>query len=374
MTEGLQLSLPKRINLIRITLVLSLLISVLLSLNLWCGDRSFPVTPIIQLNWLNSSYDFIWIVLVILFWITSLFFRFQRVFIFLACLFCFFLILFDLNRLQPWFFMYNSLLVMFIFYNGRVDEPNKNTSFFIIIQLIFASFYFFNGISCLNDQFVKESFEVIISPIQTLVSERHFIFLKKIGFLVPYLLMFIGLGLMISSIRYLAFSFAFLLHLILLVLFFPSANHLNYSLWLSNLTFIFLLFFMFSGNINPPIYSLILLFNRILFYPVFVFFIVLPFFNLTNKWPDFLSSNSKGGNNKHLEIKINKDIKQQLSPYERFFLVPTDSLFFVDYQHWCHHELNSDCIPSERVFNSILNYFNSINENKKKGVVAKITK
>ena len=374
MTEGLQLSLPKRINLIRITLVLSLLISVLLSLNLWCGDRSFPVTPILQVNWLNSSYDFIWIVLVILFWITSLFLRFQRVFIFLACLFCFFLILFDLNRLQPWFFMYNSLLVLFIFYNGRVDEPNKNTSFFIIIQLIFASFYFFNGISCLNDQFVKESFEVIISPVQTLVSERHFIFLKKTGFLVPYLLMFIGLGLMISSIRYLAFSFAFLLHLILLVLFFPSANHLNYSLWLSNLTFIFLLFFMFSGNINPPIYSLILLFNRILFYPVLVFFIVLPFFNSTNKWPDFLSSNSKGGNNKHLELKINKDIKKQLSSYERFFLIPTDSLFFVDYQNWCLHELNSDCIPSERVFNSILNYFNSINENKKKGVVAKITK
>ena len=374
MTEGLQLTLPKRINLIRTTLVLSLLISVLLSLNLWCGDRSFPVTPILQVNWLKSSYDFIWIVLVILFWITSLFLRFQRVFIFLACLFCFFLILFDLNRLQPWFFMYNSLLVLFIFYNGRVDEPNKNTSFFIIIQLIFASFYFFNGISCLNDQFVKESFEVIISPVQTLVSERHFIFLKKTGFLVPYLLMFIGLGLMISSIRYLAFSLAFLLHLILLVLFFPSANHLNYSLWLSNLTFIFLLFFMFSGNINPPIYSLILLFNRILFYPVFLFFIILPFFNSTNKWPDFLSSNSKGGNNKVLEIKINKDIKQQLSSYERYFLVPTDSLFFVDYQNWCLHELNSDCIPSERVFNSILNYFNSINENKKKGVVAKITK
>ena len=374
MTEGLQLTLPKRINLIRTTLVLSLLISVLLSLNLWCGDRSFPVTPILQVNWLKSSYDFIWIVLVILFWITSLFLRFQRVFIFLACLFCFFLILFDLNRLQPWFFMYNSLLVLFIFYNGRVDEPNKNTSFFIIIQLIFASFYFFNGISCLNDQFVKESFEVIISPVQTLVSERHFIFLKKTGFLVPYLLMFIGLGLMISSIRYLAFSLAFLLHLILLVLFFPSANHLNYSLWLSNLTFIFLLFFMFSGNINPPIYSLILLFNRILFYPVFLFFIILPFFNSTNKWPDFLSSNSKGGNNKVLEIKINKDIKQQLSSYERYFLVPTDSLFFVDYQNWCLHELNSDCIPSERVFKSILNYFNSINENKKKGVVAKITK
>ena len=191
--EGSKLSISQRINLIRITLILSLLISVFLSLNLWYGDRSFPVTPILQVNWLNSSYDFIWIVLVILFWITSLFLRFQRVFIFLACLFCFFLILFDLNRLQPWFFMYNSLLVMFIFYNGRVDEPNKNTSFFIILQLIFASFYFFNGISCLNDQFVKESFEVIISPVQTLVSERHFIFLKKTGFLAPYLLIFIGL-------------------------------------------------------------------------------------------------------------------------------------------------------------------------------------
>ena len=108
--------------------------------------------------------------------------------------------------------------------------------------------------------------------------------------------------------------------------------------------------------------------------PVFVFFIVLPFFNLINKWPDFLSSNSKGGNNKHLEIKINKKIKHQLPSYERFFLIPTDSLFLLDYQHWCLHELNSDCIPNEKVFNSILNYFNALNDNKKKGVVAKITK
>ena len=51
-----------------------------------------------------------------------------------------------------------------------------------------------------------------------------------------------------------------------------------------------------------------------------------------------------------------------------------DSLFLLDYQHWCLHELNSDCIPSEKVFNSILNYFNALNDNKKKGVVAKITK
>jgi hypothetical protein len=131
---------------------------------------------------------------------------------------------------------------------------------------------------------------------------------------------------------------------------------------------------LFSGNTKQTNYSFIFLFNRILFYPVFIFFIVLPFFNLINKWPDFLSSNSKGGNNIVLELKINKKIKQQLPSYERFFLTPTDSLFLLDYQHWCLHELNSDCIPSEKVFNSILNYFNSINENKKKGVVAKITK
>lgn len=374
MIEGLQLSIPQRINLIRTTLVLSLIVSVLLSLNLWCGNRSFPVTPVFQENWLNPSYDFIWIVLVILFWTISLFFRFQRVFIFLACLFCLLLILFDLNRLQPWFFIYNSLLVMFIFYDGRVDEPNKYNSFFSIIQLIFASFYFFNGISCLNDQFVKESFEGIISPIQTLVSERQFIFLKKTGYLVPYLLMFIGLGLIISSIRYLAISMAFLLHLILFVLLFPSVNHLNYPLWLSNLSFIILLVFLFSGNTNQPYYSFIFLFNRILFYPVFVFFIVLPFFNIINKWPDYLSSNSKGGNTTILELRINKRIKQQLPLYNRFFFKQKDSLFVLNYQHWCLHELNSDCIPSKKVFNSILNYFNALNDIKKKGVVAKISK
>ncbi len=374
MIESLQLSIPQRINLIRTTLVISLIVSVLLSLNLWCGNRSFPVAPVFLENWLNPSYDFIWIVLAILFWTASLLFKFQRLFIFLACLLCLLLILFDLNRLQPWFFIYNSLLVMFIFYDGRVDVPNKYNSFFSIIQLIFASFYFFNGISCLNDQFVKESFEGIISPVQSLISERQFIFLRKTGYLVPYLLMFIGFGLMFSSIRFLAISMAFLLHLILFFLLLPSVNNLNYPLWLSNLSFILLLVFLFSGNTNQPYYSFIYLFNRILFYPVFVFFIVLPFFNKINKWPDYLSSNSKGGNSIVLELRINKRIKQQLPLYNRFFLTPKDSLFVVDYQHWCLHELNSDCIPSNRVFNGILKYFNALNDNKKMGVVAKISK
>jgi hypothetical protein len=237
-----------------------------------------------------------------------------------------------------------------------VDDSNKFTSYFIILQIIIASVYFFCGISQLNKLFVDSDFAEIISPLQNMVSERQFEFFKKIGFVSPYLLMFIGLGLIISPIRYLAITLALLMHLLLFVFLFPSEANKNYALWFSNLSFMVMLFLMFSGKTKQRYFSPTFLFQVLAFYPVIVLFVVMPFFNNSGKWPDFLSANFKSGNNNSVVISLsNKSLRNLPTSITRFCYSNYGFQNF-DYQNWVLNELHVECYPEKRVFNSIYNY------------------
>lgn len=352
--NGLQISIPQRMTLIRITLVLSLIVGVCLSFNLWGGVRTFPSAPVFEKNIIQPPFDFAFIGLAVLCWLLSLFLRGQRVFIFIAFLLCSFLVLFDINRLQPWFYIFNAMLAIYIFYNGRVDDPNKYTSLFIMLQIMFAAVYFFAGLSQLNHFFINDSFAQIISPLKDMMSERQFLFFKRIGFLSPYLLLFIGLGLIISPIRYLAITVALIIHLSLLVFLFPSAHNTNYALWFSNLSFMIMLLLLFSGKTKQRYFSPTFLFQQPLFYITMFLFVIMPCFNVVNQWPDYLSFNFRSGNNNSAVIRISKNAYQELPFYHRNFCIASDtSSFIFDYNSWINHELKTDCFPSEAVFNSI---------------------
>lgn len=356
MMEGLQISIPQRMMLVRITLIISLICSVLLSFNLWGGYRAVPYTSLIGENQLKAPYDCSIIILVIFLWIASLFLNKQRLLIFVAFLVCVGLVLFDINRLQPWFYVYNAMLLVFVFYNGRVDDSNKFTSYFIILQIIFASVYFFYGLNQLNSLFIDSDFSDIISPLRNVVSERQFLFFRKMGVMVPYVLMFIGLGLIISPIRYLAITLAILVHVALLIFLFPSSKNQNFALWFSNLSFLVMLLLMFSGKTKQKYFSPTFLFQIPIFYPVMILFVVMPFFNNRGEWPDYLSSNLKSGNTKSVKISLSEKAAENLPTSITRFCTPDYSFLNFDYRAWCLHELNVECYPETLVFNSIYNY------------------
>src|SRR6185436_1371208 len=101
MIEGLQLNIPRRMILVRIVLTFSLVISVLLSFNLWAGARSFPYAPAMGVFEYQLPLDYVVIILTLLLWIGSLFFQWHRLLIFSAVALSVLLVMCDLNRLQP---------------------------------------------------------------------------------------------------------------------------------------------------------------------------------------------------------------------------------------------------------------------------------
>lgn len=356
MIEGLQLSIPHRLSWIKTILIVSLLVSVILSFNLWISDRNFPMAPIAKGFHIPVYLHYILISLLILFWLAALLMHYQRVFIVLSLLLSIVMISLDLNRLQPWFYIYLCMLCVFVSYNGRVDNSNTYTSYLVILQLILASVYFFNGVSIFNPYFTETAFTEIIQPLRALMSERQFHFFIKAGRIMPYVLIFIGLGLSLSRIRYLAITLAIIFHLILLVLLFPSSSHANYALWMSNLTFLVILLLLFSGSTKQKYFSPVILFQRFIFYPVLLFLLIMPFFNSFGLWPDFLSSNIKSGNNVAVKLSISETAYTRLPEHIKPFCIRESFAYSIDYQAWCQQEVNAECFPDKRVFGYLRDY------------------
>lgn len=343
MMEGLKFSIPQRLFFLRLIVTLGLVVSFLLSLNLWGGERFFPAVPVFEQSFLKPPFDYVPVILSIVFLLSSLVFRRTRTFLTLALLINIFMVLFDINRLQPWFYIYNAMLVIFLFYDGRVDNPNKFTSVFILIQLIVAAVYIYNGINqLLNSYFMSTDLYETILPLKKITSERQFLFFLKMGQFVPYVLIFMGVGLLIRPVKYLAISVGILFHASLLVFLFPSVHNTNYALWFMNLVFGLMIAFLFSGKTQQRYFSISVLFQKPLFYMVMAAFWIMPALSKVNYWPGFLSFTFKSGSTGKENLAIDVNTYNNLPFYVKSFCNKDKEGYLLKLENWCNHELKSE--------------------------------
>src|SRR6266496_1240483 len=101
MTEGLQISIPRRLVFLRIALTTAVLVSMSMTFNLWAGSRYFPRMPVSPEMDPGVIWERVLFILASLCLIGSMFFRWQRLLIAVALLCLLVLVLSDLNRLQP---------------------------------------------------------------------------------------------------------------------------------------------------------------------------------------------------------------------------------------------------------------------------------
>lgn len=341
--EGLKTSIPQRLYIIRIITTLGLFFSFFLSFKLWAGEHLFPGVPAIQGVHIAYPFDLLPVILSSFFLICSLVLRRTRLFIFLSLCINLFIVLLDMNRLQPWFYIYNAILFVFLFHDGRVDNPNRFTSIFIFIQMIIASVYIYNGLNqAMNPLFVVTDFYDIILPLKKIMSERQFLFFLKAGKIVPFIPIFIGLGLLVRPVKYLAISFAVAMHLLLFILLFPSAANPNYALWFMNIVFGTALFFLFSGETRQRYFSTSVLLARPMFYIIIACFWIMPALRGKNYWPESMCFNFRSGATPSERIHVSEESYSNLPYYVRGFCSRNGSAYTLNVSGWCGHELNSD--------------------------------
>lgn len=340
--KSLNISIPNRLKTIRVVVTIALIVSFLLSFNLWVGNTIFPDAPAFDFFHLTPIADTILMFCSVVSLICSLFLYKHRLFLFFSISINIILVLSDLNRLQPWFYIYNAILIVLMFYNGRVDDSNKFTYIFITIQTILASIYLSNGLNQLNPNFLQSDFFDIISPLSYFSSERQFIFFMKAGRVVPFVIIFIGIGFLIRPMRYLSVPVSILFHLTLFILLFPTSKNSNYALWLMNLVFALLILLMFTGKTKERYFSPSILLQKPLFYSILFTFWIIPILNYANYWPKSPTTNFKYGNLQNREITISENTYHRLQHYLKHFCSKNNNNYSLKINEWCRHELRSE--------------------------------
>ncbi len=350
MELGFKLNIFHRLRLVKVTVAIGMLLSVCCCPNLWAGQRWFPVCPVFDALYVQPPYDYIFLVLEIVLLLALIISSKPRLLIFLILILNLSLILLDQNRLQPWFYLYNCILFVLLFYNWRIDNINNYHSFFIILQLCVSAVYVYSGLQKINPNFVDDTFKWFIKPLSAFFSDRQMQTIVKVGYAVPYIEVFLGLGLLIKPLRFIAVPVAIIMHILIVFLMSPFGNNYNMVIWPWNLIMVVLILLLFSGTTTERFFSITHLFKIPVFYLVMALFWVLPAVNLRNHWETYLSFSLYSGNTHNAKILLSDDAYRKLPFYLRHFVYWEGGEYMLYPKLWCLTELKTPLYPEKRIF------------------------
>jgi hypothetical protein len=332
MIEGLNMGIPARLKMMRPLITLGLMLMLLTSFPLWIGNSEFPRAIGDQFHPLLVSTEMTLYAASLFLFGASLILKYQRLLLSMGLLMVIILCLNDYNRIQPWLVCTVGLLIPFLLYNGRVDDANKYTAYFISVQLTLAIIYFLNGFYLLATDGV--SIHEVLLPIQSIASDRQMAFILRISNIVPHVLLLNAVLLLIPSLRYLSVTFSVVVNLTLSLLIFTGNLH-NPSLALFNLLIIPMLFLGFSGQTRDRYFSHVYLLKFPLFYALIICFLCFPIMRILNGEVSFTPVLNRGT---HEIVSIPSDIHSSLSYYQKAFCKQSKYQCELDLTNWFRHE------------------------------------
>jgi hypothetical protein len=348
--------LTHRLQFIKLTVLLGLFCSVVLSYNLWGGPRFFPKAHLFaNFQSLQAPFDYLYLILLVILIIVS-FLSQSKIPTLLLILFSFFLCIDDQNRLQPWFYNYILILFVLLFYKQRVDESNNYTSIFITIQILVSLIYIYSGLQKFNSHFTTDTLKWLVVPFQDNFSERQINLFLKLGHSIPYLECFIGIGLLIKPLRYLAIPIVIAMHLFILVFLGPLGNNYNPVVWPWNIVMIILNLLLFANVGQERFFDISILFKDVYFYIVITLMLIFPIFSFNNKYDSYLSSSLYSGNTHDCVLILSDNAYNKLPYYIKNFVSKNADYNQLNIKKWAITELNVPCVPEYRIFESVQNY------------------
>lgn len=343
-----------RIDLIKQFSLIGLLLSVLLSFNLWSGERFFPKVPAFD-NFigLTGIYEYINIGVLIILIILSLFEN-KRYPVVLLILWSVYLCMDDQNRLQPWFLMYHVLLLIWLFYKKRVDEPNNYHAVFISMQFVLAGIYIFSGLQKINENFVSDTYPWFISPLEHFFSERQMNLFYRFGNVFAYYELLLGILVLFKPLRFIILPLIILMHVVIIFLLSPIGLNQNHVVIPWNIMMIFLNLLLFANVKRERFYDFTMLFKAGHFYIVILVMYFLPFLSFSNRYDSYLSSSLYSGNTHQVSVLVSKDAFYKLPLFVKHFAKQDDEYYNLNIKLWANTELGAPCIPEFRVFNKVI--------------------
>lgn len=274
-----------RIFWIRIVTIIGLLIGLLLSLPLWVGDRIIPLVPVVDLA-VPESISIVLFLLLLGNLLWALISSRPQLSLLLAFLLLGLLVLLDQNRLQPWVYQYGAILLLLSSYSWKPQFVTEQERVLNVLRLMAAGIYFYSGLQKVNPVFM---FSVMPWMLEPFVSEEYFTLSMFVGLVVPFIEMFIGIGLLFKSTRLKALIGVFAMLIFVLLCLGPVGHNWNYVVWPWNIAFALLAFILF-WRCDKSIFQILSVpktVSSLSLVALFMFFPILFFFGKWDGYPSF---------------------------------------------------------------------------------------
>lgn len=245
------------------------------------------------------------------------------------------LALFDVDRMQPWF--YQALLLFLGAGLVRSDDSKAAQS---VCAAVLAATYVWSGLQKANLTFATQVFPWLLHPLGL---DR----LHAFWFVAPILETSIGVLLIFPRTRNTGLVLALAMHAFLLAALGPIGQNFNSVVWPWNLWMPILcdvLFFRNRAPIlpdawRPPLGKLVVVLAG-----------VLPALNFAGWWDDALSASLYSGRSRQGFLLLNEDGARRLPPNIRPYVQRRPDRIAIDLVRWALADLNVPPYPEARVY------------------------
>lgn len=344
-----KLQASDRLNLMLCLTSTGLLAGILLTLPLWTGQKLFPSVPLgIGLpSFLSIALGIALIILV-----SSLtFLRNIRPGILSILVLLLILVQADINRLQPWVWMYSFILMGFAVYPDSPQGRSNDGSLLPALRLLLASIYLWSGIHKINPQFFDLVFPWLTEPLTQKIGMNGF--WEGFAYVVPFIEIFIGVGLLFAKLRGPAIMLAIGSHLFVLSMIGPFGHNWNSSVWPWNLVMVGMVWALFAPviqNVTKNIWSAL---RKPFMVSILAFWVLAPALNFFSAWDSYLSSSLYSGKLTQAKIQTDRSTAENFPDKLRSVTFQTGDRFSFFPNDWAILEMNSSVYPETWVYQAI---------------------
>jgi len=255
----------------------------------------------------------------------------------------------DQTRWQPWVFQYSFLLAVV----GPGAAPVDDLRTLNLARLVIVFTYVFSGLQKINLNFMEHEFSWIITPMTSLFPAMTTP-LDALGFLVPFVQVVFGIGLLTRRFRRASLAAAVGMHVFILAMFGPLGLNWNDIVWPWTAAMAVFDVLLFSSSDDFTWRDVVWDVRDLRHGAAVALFVVMPALSFFNLWDSYLSSALYSGNLTEAQIYLS-DLGAASTPGDiRPYLVHTsENTNVLNLQRWAIEDLNVTPYAETRVFKNI---------------------
>jgi hypothetical protein len=253
------------------------------------------------------------------------------------------LVLFDINRLQPWFYQLMLLFVALGWVRWEDPESDRSDEAWAICGFVIAATYFWSGLQKLNLSFADRVFPWLLQPLGL---ER----LAPLWFVAPLGEVAVAVLLVLPRTRVYGLVAAVAMHTSLLLALGPTGQGFNSVIWPWNLWMPALGAILFWRT-SQPLFVAVL--RPSMGKGIAIFAGVLPALNWVGFWDDDLSASLYSGKAREGFVFLTEQGAAQAPPEVRRYIERSHGRMALDIVRWSLEELNVPPYPELRVYRAV---------------------